>query len=161
MLMFSGSCRISLIFLLIFSLPAIQSCDSKRIFEENRTIDKSVWNSSDKVIFNVTIEDIRTPYNFHFNVRNAGDYPYSNLYLFLKTVFPDGRVARDTIECQLADYDGKWLGSGISDVKFNRFLFKKGVRYPQAGQYIFEIEQAMRVKDLKGITDIGIRLEKQ
>jgi gliding motility-associated lipoprotein GldH len=61
----------------------------------------------------------------------------------------------------LADYDGKWLGSGISDVKFNRFLFQKGVRFPQKGRYFFEIEQAMRVKDLKGIVDIGIRLEKQ
>jgi gliding motility-associated lipoprotein GldH len=159
--MFSSSPKISLPYLLIFLLLVIQSCDSKRIYEENKRIEKSIWNSKDKAIFNVTITDILTRYNFYFNLRNGGDYPYSNICLFLKTVFPDGRIARDTIECQLADYDGKWLGSGISDVKFNRFLFQKGVRFPQKGQYIFEVEQAMRVNDLKGITDIGIRLEKQ
>jgi gliding motility-associated lipoprotein GldH len=160
-LMFLSSRKISLPFLLIFLLLVIQSCDSKRIYEENKRIEKSIWNSKDKATFKVTITDILTKYNFYFNLRNGGDYQYSNIYLFLKTVFPDGRIARDTIECQLADYDGKWLGSGISNVKFNRFLFQKNVRFPQKGQYIFEVEQAMRVKDLKGITDIGIRLEKQ
>ena len=159
--MFSSSFKFSLLFLLIVSLPGIQSCDSKRFYEENKRIEKSVWNSKDKVTFNVTITDILTRYNFYLNLRNGGDYPYSNIYLFLKTNFPDGRIARDTIECQLADYDGKWLGSGISDVKFNRFLFQKGVKFPRKGEYVFEVEHAMRVDDLKGITDIGIRLEKQ
>jgi gliding motility-associated lipoprotein GldH len=160
-LMFSSSRKINLPFILIVSMLVIQSCDSKRIYEENTRIEKSIWNSKDKAIFNVTITDILTRYNFYFNLRNGGDYPYSNIYLFLKTIFPDGSIARDTIECQLADYDGKWLGSGISDVKFNRFLFQKSVRFPMKGQYVFEVEQAMRVNDLKGITDIGIRLEKQ
>jgi len=159
--MFSSSRKISLFALFIFSLLVFQSCDSKRLFEDNKIIENRVWNNQDKATFKVTITDILARYNFYFNLRNSSNYPYSNIYLFLKTVFPDGRIARDTIECQLADYDGKWLGSGISDVKFNRFLFQKGVRFPKKGQYIFEVEQAMRVKDLKGISDIGIRIERQ
>ena len=158
--MFSSSRKINLSALFILSLLVFQSCDSKRFFEENTRIEKSVWNSKDKATFTVTISDIHSSYNFYFNLRNGGDYPYSNIYLFLKTVFPDGRISRDTIECQLADYEGKWLGSGIGEVKFNRFLFQKGVRFLQKGQYIFELEQAMRVNNLKGIADIGIRLEK-
>jgi gliding motility-associated lipoprotein GldH len=159
--MFSLSSKFRLSFFLAVSLLIVQSCDSKRFYEENKRIEKSVWNSKDKATFNVMITDIRSSYNFYFNLRNSGDYPFSNIYLFLQTVFPDGRISRDTIECQLADYDGKWLGTGISDVKFNRFLFQKGVRFQQKGQYIFQVEQAMRVSDLKGISDIGIRLEKQ
>jgi gliding motility-associated lipoprotein GldH len=159
--MFFRSRKISLPILVIMLLLVMQSCDSKRFYEENKRIEKSVWNNRDKATFKVTINDILSRYNFYFNIRNNGDYAYSNIYLFLKTVFPNGRIARDTIECQLADYEGKWLGSGISDVKFNRFLFQKDVRFPLKGQYVFEVEQAMRVKDLKGITDIGIRLERQ
>jgi gliding motility-associated lipoprotein GldH len=159
--MFSNFYKFSLSVFLITSVMVTQSCDSKRIYEENNRIEKGVWNSKDKAIFHVAIKDTIAGYNFYFNIRNGGDYPYSNLYLFLKTVFPDGRSARDTIECQLADWDGKWLGSGISDVKFNRFLFQKGVKFPLKGEYVFEVEQAMRVTDLKGILDIGIRLEKQ
>jgi gliding motility-associated lipoprotein GldH len=159
--MFSYSRKITLTFLFILSFWILQSCDSKRFFEENKRIEKSVWNNKDKAIFNVLITDILSSYDFSINLRNSGDYQYSNIYLFLKTIFPDGKVARDTIECQLADYDGKWLGSGISNLKFNRFLFQKGVRFPQKGQYVFEVEQAMRVNDLKGISDIGIRIEKE
>ena len=159
--MFSHSRKIILPFLFILSFWVLQSCDSKRFFEENKSIEKSVWNSKDKAIFTVLITDILSSYDFSINLRNSGNYQYSNIYLFLKTVFPDGKIARDTIECQLADYEGKWLGSGISNIKFNRFLFQKGVRFPQKGQYVFEVEQAMRVSDLKGISDIGIRIEKE
>jgi gliding motility-associated lipoprotein GldH len=113
------------------------------------------------VRFDVEIKDVQSTYNYYINIRNNGDYPFSNLYLFLQTTFPDGKMARDTIECMLADYNGKWLGSGITSVKFNRLLFQKGVRFPQKGKYVFELEQAMRVKDLKGISDIGIKLEKE
>jgi gliding motility-associated lipoprotein GldH len=33
--------------------------------------------------------------------------------------------------------------------------------FPHKGIYRFELEQAMRVKELKGIRDVGIRIEKQ
>ena len=116
---------------------------------------------NDKIKFHVNITDLQSRYSFYFNVRNANDYQFSNLYLFLHTNLPGGKITRDTIELQLADYDGKWLGSGITGIKFNRFLFQKGVRFPITGEYLFTIEQAMRTNDLKGITDIGIRLEKE
>jgi gliding motility-associated lipoprotein GldH len=159
MILLSRKIRISILILLAASL--FYSCNGKRFYEENKEMKDNVWNLKDKANFPVMIDDILARYDFYINLRHRGDYPYSNIYLFLKTVFPDGKIAMDTIECRLADFDGKWLGSGISDVKFNRFLFQEGVKFTQKGQYIFEIEQAMRVPDLKGISDIGIRIEKQ
>ena len=123
--------------------------------------DPFLWDSKDKVRFDVMINDISSAYSFYINLRNTGDYPFCNLFIFLKTTFPDGRYAIDTIECTLADKEGKWLGSGISDVKFNRLLFRKGVHFPQKGNYIFELEQGMRIRELTGISDVGIRLEKE
>lgn len=159
--MFTFYSKIKLLILLVVAFLVMQSCDAKRFYEENKRIEKSTWNSNEKAKFIVDIIDIQRPYTFYINLRNSTDYPYSNIYLFLKTVFPDGKTARDTIECQLADYNGKWRGSGISNVKFNRFLFQQGIRFPQKGQYVFEVEQAMRVPELKGISDIGIRIEKE
>jgi len=157
----SSPAKINHLLILLLFLLIFYSCDSKRIFEENKKIEKGVWNTADKANFEVNITDIYARYNFYINVRNEGDYPYSNLYLFMHTLFPDGTTARDTIECQLADYDGRWLGSGIGSVKYNRFLFKQGVKFRQPGTYVFELEQAMRTKELKGVADIGIRVEKQ
>ena len=145
--------------LFILAVPLFLSCDSKRFYENNKKIAQGVWKRSDKIRFEVTIPDTLIKYDFYLNVRNDLDYPYANLYFFIDTQSPAGMSHRDTVECQLADYAGKWLGKGIGSVKFNRFLFQKGIRFRVAGKYIFELEQAMRVKDLKGIRDVGLRIE--
>ncbi len=150
------------IFLLIFLLmAALISCDSNRVFEEHTALSTGVWDVKNTIKFDVAISDLPARYNVYLNVRNGSEYPYSNLFLFMNTVFPDGLVARDTIELTLADYDGRWLGSGMGSVKFSHFLFRKDVRFTQKGNYRFILEQAMRVNELKGIHDIGLRIEKQ
>lgn len=138
----------------------VASCDNSRIFEENRTIEKGIWKNTVKIPFEVNIADTNLSYNVYLNVRNSLDYPYSNLYLFLETHFPKGQIARDTIDLMLADYDGRWLGSGIGSLRYNRYLFQQGVRFPETGRYRFVFEQAMRMNDLSGIHDVGIRIEK-
>jgi gliding motility-associated lipoprotein GldH len=148
-------------FSFVFMVLILASCDSKRFFEENKTIENGVWTSNISRAFNVNITDTLAHYDLYLNIRNDGVYPYSNLYLFIHTLVPGGKTATDTVECQLADPDGKWRGSGLGSLKFNRFLFQKGMVFPRKGTYRFELEQAMRVKELKGIRDVGIRIEKQ
>jgi gliding motility-associated lipoprotein GldH len=148
-------------FFLIFLVLILTSCDSKRFFEENKSFENGVWMNTKSPSFTVNIADTLVRYDLYLNIRNDGLYPYSNLYLFIHTTIPGGIKATDTVECQLADPNGKWRGSGPGNLKFNRFLFQKGMAFPQKGDYRFELEQAMRVKELKGIRDAGIRIEKQ
>jgi gliding motility-associated lipoprotein GldH len=150
-----------ILLLLILLTGILISCDSNRVFDENIIVENNHWNVNNKLKFSVTIKDTVQRYNVYLKVRNAGEYPYSNLFLFLNTIFPDGRISRDTLELTLADYDGRWLGSGMGSVKFSKFLFRQGVTFRQQGRYIFELEQAMRVTELQGIRDIGLRIEKQ
>lgn len=136
------------------------SCDSKRVFEQNQAIPESGWAQSNIVKFNVDIKDPSTPTNFYINVRNADGYPYNNLFLFIKTTFPNGKMSNDTLECILADEKGKWIGSGIGDLYDNQIPFKKNVRFPLAGTYSFEIQQGMRTDNIPLIIDVGLRIEK-
>jgi gliding motility-associated lipoprotein GldH len=147
--------------LLLLMMMVVISCDSSRVFEEHIALKKGAWNVKNELQFNVAISDLLSRYNVYLNVRNGPEYPYSNLFLFMKTVFPDGSHACDTIELTLADYDGRWLGSGMGSVKFSKFLFQKGARFNQAGNYRFIMEQAMREPVLNGIYDMGLRIEKQ
>ena len=85
----------------------------------------------------------------------------TGIYLFfLTTVFPDGNSLRDTIDCPLADYQGKWLGKGFGGVYDNRIIYMQRRRFPKPSEYKIILEQAMRVEDLPGITSVGIRIEK-
>ena len=148
------------LWLLFLIMALISSCDSKRVFEEHIPLQNGNWNLKNQLKFNVVISDLFSRYNIYLNVRNAPEYPYSNLFLFMNTVSPDGLTARDTIELTLADYDGRWLGSGMGSVKFSRFLFRKNFQFKQKGSYRFIFEQAMRVNELNGIRDLGLRIEK-
>jgi gliding motility-associated lipoprotein GldH len=141
-------------------LVLLISCNDQRVFEESVKIDQGEWHSDTILDFSAVITDTLCGYTMYIDVRNDISYSYSNLFFFLKTIFPNGRIARDTIECLLAGYDGKWLGSGSGSVRFNRFLFQSNIRLPVSGTYRFELEQAMRVEALKGILDIGIRIDK-
>jgi gliding motility-associated lipoprotein GldH len=145
---------------LLLCVLFFSSCDNKRVFEQNQAIPENGWAESNIVKYNVDIKDPSTPTNFYINVRNADGYPYNNLFLFIKTTFPNGKMSNDTLECVLADEKGKWLGSGVGDLYDNQIPFKKNVRFPLAGIYTFEIEQGMRSENIPLIMDVGLRIEK-
>ena len=150
------------ILLLFFtcSLFFIVSCDPSRVFEENKKLDDNNWDKDNALTFIVNINDTIHNHNVYINVRNAGFYNFSNIFLFINTRFPDGQMKRDTFECILASPDGEWLGDGSGDIWDNRILFKENVRFPVTGEYRFELIQAMRINPLPGIMDAGIRIEK-
>lgn len=136
------------------------SCDDSRIFEQNVSMPTEGWDVKNKIKLETEITDTTQSTNFYVNVRNADGYPYSNLFLFIKTTFPDGKMSNDTLECVLADENGKWLGRGIGDIYDNQIPFKKNVLFPNKGKYIFEIEHGMRADIVPLIMDIGLRIEK-
>lgn len=144
----------------IIAAVFFQSCDSSRVFEENEEIPKSLWSAKQSLVFQTNIDDTVSAHNVYLNIRNAGVYPFSNIFLFINTTLPGGQLDRDTVEIMLATPDGKWLGKGLGDIWDNQVLFKQQVRFPRAGEYRFEIIQAMRLDPLPGIMDAGIRIER-
>ena len=149
----------------LFMVMVVLGCDSSRIYETNTVIPDGVWNVSEAVEFEVEIEDTLMPANMYINIRNSGAYPYSNLFLFVNTEFPDGHRIRDTVECILASKSG-WLGSGLGDIWDHQILFRRGIRFPMQGKYIISYEQAQRfgkvayIENLPFILDVGLRIEK-
>ena len=141
-------------------LLVLSSCDSSRVYEENIKLSDNNWPAAKGLVFQTTITDTVSAHNVYLNIRNASHYPFSNIFLFLNTTFPNGQLDRDTLEIMLATPEGKWMGRGLGDIWDNRILFKKNVSFPQAGEYRFELIQAMRLDPLPGIMDAGIRIEK-
>lgn len=136
-------------------------CDPSRVYEKNEKIPDYNWDQNYPLTFIVNITDTVSYHNIYLNVRNAGYYRFSNLFVFINTRLPQGNIQRDTAECNLASPDGKWLGDGLGDIWDNRILFKEHMRFPKIGEYRFDLVQAMRVNPLQGIMDIGIRIEKE
>lgn len=137
------------------------SCDSNKVYEEYMEVENASWNKELVANFEFEAKDTISAHNLYINVRNTGDYPYSNLYLFVTLKGPNGNLLRDTVNCILADNSGKWLGSGIGDLWDLQVPYIGGFKFAQTGNYVFSLEQAMRVEGgVDGITDVGLRIEK-
>jgi gliding motility-associated lipoprotein GldH len=150
--------RFSLFF--VFISFFVTGCSSNMMYEENTKLPENRWEQKNVITFSPEITDTITPFNLYINVRNAGGYQFSNLFVFFTTQTPSGKAERDTIELTLADPSGKWLGDGLGDIWDNKLLFKRNFRFPEKGTYTFMLEQAMRIDPLPQIMDVGIGIEK-
>ncbi len=135
-------------------------CVKQGTWEQVQTVEQMKWNVNKTFTFEYPSTDTINNYNVYIDVRHAAQYKYSNLYIFVTTKAPNGRSIKDTLEFQLANTKGQWYGSGLSDIKELRLCYKAGIKFGQAGNYFFKIEQAMRDEVLQHITDIGVRIEK-
>lgn len=147
------------LFLLLAPVFLLVSCSQNAIFDETIEVDEAGWYKNDLARFDLVIEDSISTFNYYLNLRHTVDYRYSNLFVFLKTTYPNGNVSRDTIEFVLADKSGEWFGKGWGKIRDNSVLLVEGIKFPLKGPYTFQIQQAMRVDTLKGISNIGIRIE--
>jgi gliding motility-associated lipoprotein GldH len=143
---------------LLFILLA--GCGQKDFYLRNVPIEEAVWPADRFYRFEVPVSDTLSSYNIYLQVRNDGRYEYSNLWLFIRTNSPTGAVLRDTLECRLADEHGRWQGRGSGGRFSLEIPLRYRVRFPNPGLYLFEIDQGMRNKELKYITDLGLRIEK-
>lgn len=146
---------------MLFALVFFAACDRSVVFEAHQAIPAEGWHFEEELVFETNIADTASLHNMYVDVRNTTDYGFSNFYIFLNIIFPDGKTLRDTIEFTLADHTGKWTGKGHGKIRSNRFLFRTDVWFPVKGLYRFEMEQAMRTPLLEGISDMGLRIERK
>jgi len=152
---------LNLILVGILLLLVVISCDKNRVYEQYLSVDSDGWHKDSILNFDFEIENSNQSYNLLLNVRNIEAYPFSNLWLFVDIIAPDSTSVRDTLEYTLAYPNGKWTGQGSSGVYNNSFVFRSNVFFPVQGNYRFVIQQAMRNDLLKGITNVGLRIEKK
>jgi gliding motility-associated lipoprotein GldH len=151
---------INLNFLLI-TLIALYctGCRNNVTFTDSTAYRSETWNIENVTEFNPEISDTATIQNIFFNIRTGSAYPFRNIWLFVNTVSPSGKSLTDTLQYLLADEKGKWYGRGIGDVKELNLPFRSGVWFPEKGVYHFKIRHGMRVENLKGVYDLGLRIE--
>jgi len=147
-------------FLVMLVILGLGACDANRIYESNVGIPVEGWRHAELARFEVEIADTLQACNIYINVRNNSDYKYMDFWLFVNVYSPMGLMERDTVKIMLADHRGKWLGHGLGNKFDTRRVFRKDVRFPMSGKYIFEYEQGMRDEPLMGIEDIGLRIER-
>lgn len=152
--------------ILVFSLFVL-SCNSNAVFDQYHPIENHEWHSNKSIDFTLNNLDTISAHNVFINIRNNKNYEFSSLFLIAKLEMPNGYKVIDTLEYEMTDASGKWLGSGFTDLKENKLFYKENVIFSEIGAYKINIQHATRgINDiegknpLNGITDVGLRIEK-
>ncbi len=150
-------------FCLLFILMcyvSFSACQQPQVYEANHTIENKSWYYDDVLVFETEIQDTAPPYNLYVHIRHSSKYAYANLWLKIKTVFPDGTERTDPLNIPMANDEGRWYGSGVGSVLSNQVQIQKNAILQQIGKYRFEIWQDMRVDPIPEIMDVGFMIEK-
>jgi len=157
--MIRGINRFSFVLIMTFLLLLL-SCKSRVIYTNSMAMAQETWKLIDVSDFKVLITDTVNSNNVFFTIRNGSSYPFRNIFLFVTTTSPDGKKITDTLQYNLADEKGKWFGKGFGDIHELNLPYKSNVFFPLKGTYDFKIQHGMRVENLKGVYDFGLRIEK-
>ena len=142
------------------SLLLLSSCSSNVVYSDTHTMAENTWKLMDISSFKAEIDDTLTSNNIFFTLRSSSSYPFRNIWLFVTTTGPDGKSITDTLQFNLADEKGKNYGRGFGDIHELDLPYKSNVYFPAKGLYQFRVQHGMRVEDLKGVYDFGLRIEK-
>lgn len=156
----------NVVFLIMFL--GIISCSNNIEYTKYKSLSNASWEANKSISFEFEIEDTISPKDLFINIRNNKDYPFSNLYVITSLNFPNGNKIIDTLQYEMADKSGKYLGKGFTEIKENKLFYKEEKVFPVSGKYVFNIHHAMRktgevntIPFLEGIQDVGFSVEKR
>ncbi|MDR0692756.1 MAG: gliding motility lipoprotein GldH [Prevotellaceae bacterium] len=135
------------------------ACTAPATFEQHVKLHNDQWLKDSAINITLPITDTLSAYALIVDLRNNNDYPFRNIHLFVEVVSPTGVTACDTVEYELSDVQGRWLGKRGSYWIDHRLLYRPVVMFSDTGNYTFGIRHGMRADTLLGIGAVGLRLE--
>ncbi len=131
------------------------SCRNDIVYSRFVPVPSDQWHMDSAVRYDYTITDAESNYRMLIYVRHTERYPYPNMWLFV-----GDRLHQDTIEFYLADDRGQWLGDKHHGFIEMPVLLEENYHFPDTGSYYMTIRDGMRDSVLRGITDIGLEIQK-
>lgn len=147
------------LYTLLLTTLLITACQDHDIYFQYQQIPTTGWEADSIITFQAQHTDTQTHYNIYLHIRYQNQYPYQNLWLFAHHTPQQDTIQQDTIQTYLTDQYGKPLGTGSGSLREIIIPYQKNITITNPN-YQINIKQGMRDKNLKGIQEIGIRIEK-
>jgi len=143
-------------------LLLLAACQHQVVFEEHVDMLNSAWDKDTPAHLTMPAppDSVAGYYRLVLSFRHGEGYAYRNIFFFVTTTAPDGTKLRDTLQYELANEHGRWLGKIGRYWIDHQLLYRSRIRFPQQGDYQFSIRHGMRVDTLYEVGAVGLRLEK-
>lgn len=143
---------------IVLGLLIIVGCGESPMFTKAVSFKNQTWDIDQKPQFDVEINDTTKAYGFRLILRTTTDYSYSNLWIFLKTIAPDGSVAREPYQIPIAYEDGSWIGERSGSIIESELSFAPR-KLPLKGKYTFIVEQAITKDEVDEVLDLVFEVD--
>ena len=130
---------------------AFMSCNAPDLHYQNSWSFENGWDYDQSLSSKFTIKDTSRLYRFNLDFDHSSEYGYENIYLKIKTGFPDGKVLEKVFPIQMVAKSGEWLGNCRRTSCHLPILLQERVYFDAPGDYTLEIEQYTRENPLEGI----------
>lgn len=141
-------------------LSSLFSCHENVVFSHYHGVEVDGWDKTTHVEFNISPIPETGKYQESVGIRINSHYPFLSLNLIIEqTVYPSRTVLIDTIDCQLIDKDGRKLGKGQSLWQLDFPV--KNINLQEGDSVNINIRHNMRRDILRGVSDIGFKLERK
>ena len=146
--------------LLAVTITAFAACDRLPVYSHYEHTPLSGWEKNDTISFSINPVKEAGYYREEVGLRINEDYPFQGLCLVVhQTILPSGYHHSDTLNCILIDKDGRMKGSGIKHYQYQFHI--NTIRLAEGDSLHIEVKHNMKREIMPGITDIGIRVDRQ
>jgi gliding motility-associated lipoprotein GldH len=142
----------------LLSIFCFISCGPKTIYKETKLIPNGSWPKGSPVVFDIDIKDTTSKYDIILSVDAKEDFRYTNLYVSVKTTFPNNTSSDDIVSLELSKSNGDSNGKCSSGSCSVPILFQHNINFAQLGKYVIAIDQHSREKMIEGIEQFELKI---
>jgi gliding motility-associated lipoprotein GldH len=136
----------------------VTSCSKQPYYDKVYSFNNNEWTQRVKPKFVIDIKEADKNYAFTLTLRTTTDYKYSDLWIYMNTISPDGKKAREPFKICITNPDGTWIGVKTGTIVENQFKFGKS-KLPLKGTYTFILEQGITESKIDQVLDIGLNVQ--
>ncbi len=147
--------------IVLWGCIGLLGCGPAYIYQSEKEIAQAVWTYRDSVVFEFEIQDTAKLYNLFLDLAAQPSFATENLYVRLRTTFPDGKRLALPKSFDVFDKQGKIMGSSSSSGAHKQhIMLQENTFFNQLGKYRIVVEQFMRQDSVAGIAAIGLAVER-
>lgn len=144
---------------IFLGLMLLASCGKTPMYSKTHEFNSGVWSSGEMPLFEFEAQDSTKPYDLSFLLRINNEYDFQNLWILMHTEKPDGSFSTDTVNLQLCDERGRWLGKKSGPVYSYQAVFGSMHYFNPTGKYKIRMEHAVMEPNLRGVLDLSLIVE--
>lgn len=152
-------CRIATC--IMVAMCFITACESNTVYYRYERASLDGWEKNDTIVFDIPpVKDAGT-YKATVGIRVGSTYPFEQFCLVVENVvLPDNTHTMDTLRCRIQSGDGKRFGDGVG-LRYHGMECHSLIDLHEGDSLHIAVRHNMKRHIVPGISDVGIRLERQ